>query len=227
MLTHIKSAYNLLSIVRAETDAIGVAVSFGKDSFTTLDLCVRMFARVEGYYLFRVRGMEIVDEWSEQVRRRYGVNVRKYPHFDLYRCYRHAVLQPHWVGAERVPKIKLSDIEAKFRSEANVEWIALGWRRNDSLSRALIMKQCGGIDVKTRRVFPLRSWTRKNVVAYLEHRKIPLPHNLGRKEQGGLDFHPGALDWLRKEHPDDWRRWLTDFPFAEAQISQKIIQVVQ
>ena len=64
MSDHIKSAMNLLRIVRQTTDAIGVAVSFGKDSLATLDLCCRMFLRVEGYYLFRVRGMAIVDEWA-------------------------------------------------------------------------------------------------------------------------------------------------------------------
>lgn len=219
MSEFINSSWNLLRLVRAETDAIGVAVSFGKDSLATLDLCCRLFVRVEGYYLYRVKGLAIVDEWSEAVRRRYGVNVRMYPHFDLSRCYRNAVLQPHWKGTEQTAKIKLPDIEDAFRRDANVEWIALGWRRNDSFSRALIMKQCGGFDPKTKRVFPLRAWKRKDVFGYLAERHIPLPPGLGRKDQGGLDFHPGALAALRDEYPDDWQRWLTDFPFAGLQLA--------
>lgn len=221
MSPHIASSVNLLRLIRQETDAIGVAVSFGKDSLAVLDLCCAIFKRVEGYYLFRVRGMTIVDEWSEAVRRRYGVEVRMYPHFDLSRCYRNAVLQPHWVGLEKTPKINMRDIDAHFRNEADVSWVAYGWRRNDSFSRALIMKKCAGYDPSGRRVFPLRSWRRKDVYDYLAERQIPLPPGLGRKEQGGLDFHSGALQTLKDQRPDDWARWLQDFPFSGLQLAAK------
>lgn len=221
MAEHVNSSLNLLRLVRSETDAIGVAVSFGKDSLAVLDLCARLFSRVEGYYLYLVKGMQIVEEWSDAVKRRYGITVRMYPHFDLSRCYRNAVLQPHWKGAERTPLISLPDIENKFRQDANVEWIALGWRRNDSFSRAPIMRKCAGFDGKTKRVFPLRAWKRRDVFAYLEERKIPVPPGLGRKEQGGLDFHPEALRELRDKYPDDWARWLRDFPFSGLQLVEK------
>lgn len=219
MSDHVRSAMNLLRIVRQTTDAIGVAVSFGKDSLATLDLCCRVFTRVEGYYLFRVRGMAIVDEWSADVLSRFGVRVRMYPHFDLVRCYRHAVLQPHWEGLDKTPLVKMADIEAQFRVDANVDWIAYGWRRNDSFSRALIMKSTGGLDADSRRVFPLRSWRRQDVYDYLAEKAIPLPDGLGRKDQGGLDFHAGALRRLAENYPEDYQRWLADFPFSEIQLA--------
>lgn len=219
MSPHTRSALNLLHVVRQETDAIGVAVSFGKDSLVVLDLCCRVFARVEAYYLFRVRGLRVVDDWAEAVRARHGVRVRMYPHFDLSRCYRHAALQPHWRGLQDAPWLTLADIEAHFRREAGVEWMALGWRRNDSFSRALIMRACRGIDFKARRVFPLRSFRRAQVYEYLADRGIPEPPRLGRKEQGGLDFVRPALEWLRDRYPDDWARWLVDFPFSPVQLA--------
>lgn len=214
----LSSSRNLLHLVRIQTNAIGVGVSFGKDSLATLELCCAIFPRVEGYYLFRVRGLSIVDEWSEAVRRRFGVTVRMYPHFDLSRCYRNAVLQPHWKGLDKAPRIDMAGIERAFRADANVEWLALGWRRNDSFSRALIMKSCAGYDHKARRVFPLRAWRRQDVLAFLESRRIPLPPGLGRKEQGGLDFHPAALETLKQNRPDDWAKWLRDFPLSGMQL---------
>lgn len=51
----------------------------------------------------------------------------------------------------------------------------------------------------------------------IDARRIPRPPALGRKEQGGLDFVRPALVWLRDHYPDDYRRWLIDFPFAEVQ----------
>lgn len=216
MSEHVISANNILRIVCARTDAIGVAVSFGKDSLATLDLACRLFRRVEGYYLYRVRGLEIVDAWADAVKKRHGVAVRMYPHFDLTRVYRNAVCQPHWRGLHKAPRITMADIEAKFRVDADIDWIAYGWRRNDSFSRALIMKQTGGIDWKTRRVFPLRSWSRSKVYDYLDAHDIPRPPTLGRKEQGGLDFHEEAIAALRETSPRDYRRFLVDFPFALA-----------
>jgi 3'-phosphoadenosine 5'-phosphosulfate sulfotransferase (PAPS reductase)/FAD synthetase len=102
-----------------------------------------------------------------------------------------------------------------------VSWIAYGWRRNDSFSRALIMKKCAGYDPSARRLFPLRSWRRVDVFGYLEMRGIPLPPGLGRKEQGGLDFHPEALRELKARFPQDWARWERDFPFSGLQFMQK------
>jgi len=218
MKSHIATALNLLSVIRAETDAIGCAVSFGKDSLATLDLCCRVFPRVEGYYLYRVKGLAIVDGWAEKVFNRHGVTVRPYPHFDLSRCYRHAVLQPHWNGlGVEVPGVKMSDVEDSFRRDADVRWIAYGWRRNDSFSRAIIMKKCAGYDPNGLRVFPLRSFRRRNVFDYLADRGIAVPPSLGRKEQGGLDFHPEALAELKANYPADYERWLRDFPFSVVQ----------
>jgi phosphoadenosine phosphosulfate reductase len=216
----VNSSLNLLRLVRQHTDAIGVAVSYGKDSLATLDLCARVFPRVEGYYLYRVRNLSIVQEWSDAVFARYGIRVRNYPHFDLSRCYRHAVLQPHWRTLGKTPRLQMSDIDDTFREDANVSWIAYGWRRNDSFSRALIMKSCAGYDPRARRLFPLRSWRRQDVYAYLDERGIPRPPTLGRKEQGGLDFHTEALAALRDERPDDWARWTTDFPLSGVRFAQ-------
>lgn len=211
----IAAARRLLGVVRQQTDSIGLGLSFGKDSLATLDLCARMFKRVEAYYLYRVLDLEVVESWREQVRARFGVETKMIPHWDLCRVYRYAVLQPHWFRASDVPKYGMAEVEAFFRQEAKVEWCALGWRRTDSYSRAMIMKVCHGLDFKTRRVFPLMVWRRGDVLAYLASRKIVQPPGFGRKEQGGLDFHPAAL---RALSPADQQRWLRDFPFAVAQL---------
>lgn len=220
MPAHLRAARNLLSIVRDETDSIGVAVSFGKDSLATLALCCELFSRVEGYYLYRVRDLRCVAEWARAVYERPGVRVRMYPHFDLVRCYRFSVLQPHWRGLDHTPAVTMADIETAFRLDANVSWIAYGWRRNDSFSRALIMRRCRGLDWPTRRVFPLRAFRRREVYEFLDSHGISHPPPLGRKEQGGLDFVKPALAWMREQYPDDWQRWVTDFPFSAVMLAE-------
>lgn len=217
----IASAKNLLRLVRADTDAIGVAMSFGKDSLVSMDLCCSIFERIEAFYLFRIRNLDIVREWSRRVRQRFGVVVKEYPHFDLARCYRHSVLQPHWTEARKLHRIRMTDIERQFRSDAGIDWIAYGWRKNDSFSRAMIMRKTGGYDPSSRRVFPLRSWRRADVFEYLKARHITVPESLGRKDQGGLDFHPAALRYLQETYPEDYQRVLRDFPFAGVQLQRE------
>lgn len=216
MKTYERSALSLLNIVRQQTDSIGIGISFGKDSLTVLDLCSKIFNKIFGYYLFRVREISLIEDWRRWVKSRYDVDVMMIPHFDLSRCYSNAILRPHL--ERKVSKIKMSDIENYFKNKTGVEWFAYGWRRNDSFSRALIMKQTGGFDEKNKRVFPLRSFTRNNVLQYLDENNIPRPPSLGRDEQGGLDFHPEAIRTLKDQYPEDYRRWLVDFPYSGLQL---------
>jgi hypothetical protein len=130
----VASAKNLLSVVRAQTDRIGVAFSAGKDSLAVLDLVCEAFSFVSAFYLYQVPGLTPIETEILRAEKRYGIKVVRYPHFDLYRCFRHAVLQPHWSGLDRVPKIGFTEIEDAFREDTGVEWIAYGWRRNDSPS---------------------------------------------------------------------------------------------
>jgi phosphoadenosine phosphosulfate reductase len=212
----INTAVNLLSIVRGQTDAIGVSVSFGKDSMVTLDLCCKIFKRVEAFYLFRVANLSVIKKWQNYVKKRYGINVEMYPHFDLSRCYRNNILQPHYRNlGKKVPKITWNDTEHYFRVQKKVDWLAYGWRRNDSFSRALIMKSNAGYDEKSRRVFPLRAFSRTHVYEYLDKMGIPRPPDLGRKEQSGFDFNPDAIQYLKKNNPNDYKKWIRDFPFSD------------
>jgi 3'-phosphoadenosine 5'-phosphosulfate sulfotransferase (PAPS reductase)/FAD synthetase len=216
MKPHEKSAISLLNLVRQQTDKIGIGISFGKDSLTTLDLCSRVFKKIYGYYLFRVRDISLINDWKAWTEARYGIEIMMLPHFDFSRCYSNAVLRPHI--DHKIPKVKMKDIEDYFKAKTGVEWFAYGWLRNDSFSRALIMKQTGGFDEKNKRVFPLRAFKRSDVLQYLDDHNIPRPPSLGRDEQGGLDFHPEALRTLKEQYPDDWARWQKDFPFAGLQL---------
>lgn len=216
MTSHETSALSLLNLVRQQTDHIGVGVSFGKDSLAVLDLCSRVFPRISAYYLFRVRNISLIEQWRDWAEKRYHIQVMMLPHFDLSRCYQHAVLRPHI--DRKIPKIKMLDIENYFKAQTGCSWLAYGWRRNDSFSRALIMKQTGGFDEKNHRVFPLRSFTREKVLTYLDDHHIPRPPRLGRDEQGGLDFHPAALRELKEHYPEDWAKWQRDFPFSGLQL---------
>lgn len=215
----IASAREVLSIIRSQSDRVGVAFSAGKDSHCVLDLARQIFPEpdaVEAFYLWRVPELEVIRRLLARVERRYRIKVHTLPHFDLYRCFRHAVLQPHWSGLDRVQRVDMTDIETRFRADSGVDWILYGWRRNDSRSRALIISQTARIDWKARRAYPIGHWRRQDVLNYLRQNRITRPPTFGRREQGGVDFHPATLNYLRERFPTDYAKLLEMFPYAEA-----------
>jgi phosphoadenosine phosphosulfate reductase len=212
----LESARTILSFVRGQTDAVGVAYSAGKDSEVVLDLAKRFgFARIEAYHAYKVPDLKIVREFVRRAERRYGIEVRLYPWFTLSKMFRGALLMPHRAALARLPLVGQVEIEDRFRAEASISWILMGWRSSDSLSRAMILRQNGGIDEKHRRAFPLHRWRRGEVFSYLKVRRIPIPESFGRREQGGLDLHRDAVSILRKYYPEDYRRYLEVFPYAK------------
>jgi 3'-phosphoadenosine 5'-phosphosulfate sulfotransferase (PAPS reductase)/FAD synthetase len=217
MAGRLAAAVNLLRVVRAQTDCLGIAFSGGKDSHVVVDLAADIFPRLVGYYLYRVADLEVIARLCRVAERRWRMRVIHYPHFDLTRCYRHAVLQPHWPETAQMPTVGWLDIEARFRAETGSSWIAYGWRRSDSLSRALILTANRGLDWQTCRVFPVARWSRRDVLAYLRARHIPRPPTFGRAEQGGVDFHADTIRWLDRYYPADAAKLRRDFPHVEIQ----------
>lgn len=223
----VEAAENILKIIRGHTDHLGLAFSAGKDSHVVADLASKIFPQVTGFYLFRIEGLKVIERLCLRAKRLWNMDVIHYPHFDLSRCYGNAILQPHWTALDEVPVIKFKDVEMRFRSETGIEWIAYGWRRSDSLSRALILVHNGGIDWENKRVYPIARWSRQDVLSYLRMKKIPRPPTFGRAEQGGVDFHPLAMAWIKENYPDDFEKIRKDFPYVEAQIieAQRIATV--
>jgi len=212
----VRAAENVLRIIRDETSEIVVACSFGKDSLATVDLCSRVFDRLHVFYLYRLPGIRLIERYRRLIKRRYKniVQIMMLPHFDLSRIFRYAVLMPHWRGLEDTPALTFREVEDYVRLKTGVEWVAYGWRRNESIHRAVILKHPDGIDFNNFRVFPIWRWTAKDVYAYLHRIGIPPPPTFGRRDQSGFDFHPAALKYLRDNEPDTWRRWLECFPFS-------------
>jgi phosphoadenosine phosphosulfate reductase len=213
----ISDCLELLRCVRQQTDAIGVAFSAGKDSLATLDLICSsgLFKRVEAFYLYRVEALKPIERIIRLCERRYGIEIRRLPHYDLARLFRRAVLMPHWAGLDRIPPLSFAEIENVFRTLAKVEWVAYGWRVSDSIARLRILRGNRGLWPEVKRVFPIWQWKRDNVHAYLAARRLPLPPTFGRQEQGGADLHPCVLEYLDEHDPEGAQKLREVFPWIE------------
>ena len=212
----IRTARNILSIIRQRTDKIGVAFSGGKDSLACMQLASEIFKAVRPYILVRTRGLQCTRWLCAPAERRWGVRVAEILHHDLSTRYCHAVLQPHWSALDALPRVGWREIEVAVRAKLDVDWLVYGWRRTDSLTRAIILSNNQGIDWIASRVFPLARWGRKDVLAFLRVHKIIRPPTFGRAEQGGLTFEPAALAWIKRYFPEDMKKIRKEYPYVVA-----------
>jgi 3'-phosphoadenosine 5'-phosphosulfate sulfotransferase (PAPS reductase)/FAD synthetase len=215
-LSALTETQRLLDRVRAQSDAILVAYSDGKDSRVVLDLCSRTFARVEAFHLVLVPGLECTQVALAQARRRYGITIREYPHPILARLIRNGIYcDPSW-RRDDVPDIGLGQIYALAMADAGIGWVATGNKRSDSAWRRNFMRLFN----PDRVVHPIIGWHKYDVMAYLRQRGIGIPPSSG-KESTGIDLSHDSLLWLSETFPEDFRRICEVFPYAEAVVWRK------
>lgn len=208
----------------ASPDGVIVALSGGKDSLVTLDLCVRELGpgRVKAFHMYLVKDLECVEKPLRWCERRYGIEVLKVPHWTLANAYKYAVYMPHRSRTDGWRDTRMTDIEQAVRSRLGSWWIAYGHRMADSIERVGMLSRNGGFDGVGRRVYPLRSWNEAAVMAYLRARRIPPPPRLTilKRSMTGVSFQEDVLIAIRENYPDDFDKIVEKFPYLPAKLAR-------
>jgi phosphoadenosine phosphosulfate reductase len=223
----IQSSLNLLARVRDDLgqQEIIAAVSAGKDSLATIDLCHRAFGagNVHAYFMWIVKGLECEERYLRAVESRYGLVIHRLPHPAIGFYLRNSVLSPRRMSAESEISrdLKYGDVERVVRFRTGASWIAGGHRITDSLQRRGMIKSSGGILENRRWCYPVWDWSSREVYDYLRARKIEVPpairHANGRSANtsGIAPNNVDSLLWLRKYWPADYQKVCEAFPYAE------------
>lgn len=206
-----ESTLETLALRCQRSDACLVAFSGGKDSLVVMDMCLRAFSSVEAFFMYLVPGLESVEIELERARKRWGIEIRQYPHWLVQKVVKNGVYcASHWRN-DSLPDWKLADIYALALLDSEMPQLATGAKSADSGWRRRFMST----QREDQIFYPIAKWHKYDVLAYLRARGIPLPPSSGHTATG-IDLSEKSLLWLHDTFPDDFKRLCEVFPFAEA-----------
>ena len=120
----------------AITDSVLVAFSGGKDSVVTLDVCMKHFAHVEGFFMYQVRGLSFQESILRYYEDKYGIPIHRIPHFELSQWLRYGLFRPCDFDC---PIVSVKETYDYMRENTDIWWIAAGERIADSVWRRAML----------------------------------------------------------------------------------------
>lgn len=191
-----------------------VAFSGGKDSLTVLDMAKRHFKEVECFYLYFVPGLSFIEERLNWASKTFDVRIRQYQGPGFYNYLRIGAYTYEYYKNELYEPISLDDIYAVIVKDTGIPLIITGMKKSDFLFRRLNL---GRNQKNVETLHPIHTWQRFDVLAYLKSRNIPVPAG-SNQLTNAVDLQVPNILWLHDNHPEDFKKVLEYFPFAEAVI---------
>lgn len=226
------SALALAKRAASISDSCLVALSGGKDSLVTLDVCCQAFSRVEAFFMYIVPGLESIEGPARRAAERAGVPLHFVQHWIVPSLLKAGIYNPITPEIFALRNKKIADVELFLRRQTGIEWCAYGWRRGDSMQRALYLRQVQGLAEKPRKLYPVWEWSTNDVLGYLRLKRIPLPprrDKSGGDQRGtsGFEIDERTMIWMAKHEPEDFARVERYFPFVRALVERARLKAAQ
>ena len=209
-----QEAYQVIAGIRQKADTCIIMCSLGKDSIVTLDMVYPHFDKVICVFMYFVRGLSHIDNWIRWVKKKYPkVEFMEVPHWNLTYILRGGL---YCVPNPKVKLLKLADVIKAVRLKTGAYYTFLGMKKADGMNRNLMLKgyEAQGYE-NDGLVYPLASWTQKDVKAYMKMKRLPQPVLYGNKASNGLGFNVDCFRWMQEHYPQDLQKIYKIFPMSE------------
>lgn len=165
--------------------------------------------------MYLVPGLDFQERMLTWYERKYGIHIHRLPHMDTSTMLRYGAFT---VPDYNVPQIGINDIYDYMRRETGIPWIAAGERINDSIWRRAMIKHSGSIDRQRGRFYPLAEWNKNEVMQYIKKARLKLGEDSKKLGFSFRSLDGKELSVIKRIYPDDYKKILRVFPFAEASV---------
>ena len=213
-MNKLQEAHNVICRVAEKQSSCIVMCSLGKDSLVTLDLVYSRFERVVCVFMYFVKDLDHINGRIRWGKKKYPkVEFMQVPHWNLTYILRGGL---YCVPNPKVKLWNLSKTIEALRLKTNCYYVFLGMKKADGMNRNLMLKghESNGYENKGL-VYPLASWTQKDVLAYMKQKRLPQPVRYSSKAGGGVGFSKETFTWLEKHYPQDLEKIYKVFPMSE------------
>lgn len=213
-MNKVKESKDIICRVAENQSSCIVFCSLGKDSIVTLDLVYPHFDRVVCVFMYFVQGLDHIENWIRWVKKKYPkVEFMEVPHWNLTYILRGGL---YCVPNPKVKLLKLADVIKAVRLRMGIHYTFLGMKKADGMNRNLMLKgyEANGYE-NNGLVYPLASWTQKDVKAYMRMNRLPKPVLYGNKASNGIGFNVDCFAWMQEHYPQDLQRIYKVFPMSE------------
>lgn len=213
-MNKLQEAHNIICRVAEKQSSCIIMCSLGKDSLVTLDLVYPRFERVVCVFMYFVKDLDHINGWIRWVKKKYPkVEFMQVPHWNLTYILRGGL---YCVPNPKVKLWNLSKTIEALRLKTNCYYVFLGMKKADGMNRNLMLKGCEANGYENKGlVYPLASWTQKDVLAYMKQKRLPQPVRYSSKAGGGVGFSEETFTWLEKHYPQDLQKIYKVFPMSE------------
>lgn len=212
-MNKLQEAHNIICKMAKKQSSCIVMCSLGKDSLVTLDLVYPRFERVVCVFMYWCTELSHINRWIRWVKKKYPkVEFMQVPHWNLTYILRGGL---YCVPNPKVKLLKLADVIKAVRMKTGVYYTFLGMKKADGMNRNLMLKGYEANEYENNGlVYPLASWTQKDVKAYMRMKRLPQPVLYGNKASSGLGFNVDCFLWMRKHCPEDLDIVYKTFPIS-------------
>lgn len=121
----------------------------------------------------------------------------------------------------------LADINERARLMVQTEWSIYGFKQSDSMNRRLMLRtyEESIINNHTKKAYPLSEWRNKDVVKYIQMKRLINPIVYGPAQSQGTAIDDKAFVlWCYKNYPSDYKKIIQAFPEAEVIVFEHLNQ---
>lgn len=210
-MSKIDDANKIIDPIRLKSDRAILFYSCGKDSIVLLDLMAKRFEEVLCVFMYFVKDLDHVNRYINWAEKKYpNAKFIQVPHWGLSRIKRCGT---YCVPDPKTKLLKLKDVETAIRLKYGIQYAFYGMKKADSMNRNLMLRNLPDGEMNGA-VYPLLSWTQRDILAYMKQNKLPMPIRYSKNASGGVGFNIECFLWMRENAPGDLEKVYQAFPMS-------------